>query len=261
MSLVAQDLVVDYGEHTVVNEVSIAVGPGELVAVLGPNGSGKTTLLRALLNLVTPARGSVLLDGRPIATWSRRAMADVVGALPQHEEPAFPLTVRETLLLGRWARLGPIAPVTTADEAAIQSALARCDVAGFEDRLVDTLSGGERQRVRIARALAGRPRLLLLDEPTAALDIGHEMELFELLRSLVTEGLGVLVVTHHLNLAARYADRLLLLDRGRAVATGAPHDVLRADLLSQVFAWPMSVTPWLDGSPHVVPLRRNEPAR
>jgi len=239
------------------DNVSFGVSGGELVAVAGPNGSGKTTLLRTLLGLERPRSGVVRLDGREIAGWSRRALAEVIGALPQREEPAFPLTVREAVLMGRWARLGPTAAITAEDEAAIAAALARCDVSGFDNRSIETLSGGEWQRVRVARALAATPQLLLLDEPTAALDIGHEMALFELLRQLVGDGLGVLVITHHLNLAARYADRLVLLDRGKVVADGAPGAVLRADLVSTVFAWPVAVGTW-NGAPQVVPLRRGE---
>ena len=161
-------------------------------------------MLRALLGLVAADAGEATLDGRPVRAWTRRELAESIAALPQREEPAFPLTVREAVLMGRWSRLGPIASVTESDELAIASALARCDVTGFERRGIETLSGGEWQRVRLARALASTPRLLLLDEPTAALDIGHEMELFELLRELVADGLGVLVITHQLNLAARY---------------------------------------------------------
>ena len=242
------------------DDVSFALATGELVAIAGPNGSGKTTLLRALLGLARLDAGQVTLDGTPIHTWPRRALAESIGALPQREEPAFPLTVHEAVLMGRWARLGPIASVTDADEQAIAEALARCDVSGFEHRTLDTLSGGEWQRVRLARALAAAPRLLLLDEPTAALDVGHEMELFELLRRLVADGLGVLVITHQLNLAARYADRIVLLDHGRAVADGPPADVLRDDVVSSVFAWPVAVMRWSDGSPQIVPLRRGESA-
>ena len=238
--------------------VSFAVSSGELVAVAGPNGSGKTTLLRTLLGLVRPASGCVLLDERDVARHTRRELAERIGALPQREEPAFPLTVREAVLLGRWARLGPIASVTDEDERAMANALARCDVAGFENRRVETLSGGEWQRVRVARALAATPRLLLLDEPTSALDIAHEMALFELLRDVVADGLGVLVITHHLNLAARFADRLVLLSAGRAVADGTPASVLNADLVSQVFEWPVAVVPSIDGAPQVIPRRRNE---
>ena len=258
MNLTARNIRVRYQESVALDDASFSLGSGELVAVVGPNGSGKTTLLRALLGLATPEQGDVRLDGTRVGNLSRRQLAETIGALSQREEPAFPLTVREAMLMGRWARLGPIAPVSAADERAIADALARCDVSGFERRALDTLSGGEWQRVRLARALASTPRLLLLDEPTAALDIGHEMELFELLRELVADGLGVLVITHQLNLAARYADRLVLLDAGRMIADGAPREVLRPDVVSRVFAWPVAVTEWRDGAPQIVPLRRNE---
>lgn len=263
MTLIASSASVRYRGATTpaLNGVDFKLRPGELVAVGGPNGSGKTSLLRALLGLVPLAAGRVTLDETPLATWSRRALASAVAALPQREEPAFPLTAHEAVLLGRWAQLGPIAPVRAIDELEIAQAMARCDLIGLEHRGIDTLSGGEWQRVRVARALAASPRFLLLDEPTAALDVKHEMELFELLRGLVAEGLGVVVITHQLNLAARYADRLVLLNQGRVVAEGHAHDVLRADLISSVFGWPVAVTTWSDGSPQVVPLRHGEAPR
>lgn len=262
MKLTATDLTVRHpgAARAALADVSLTLHPGEVVALLGPNGSGKSTLLRALLGLLPLVRGGVQLGDRPIASWSRRQLAEVVGALPQREEPVFPLTVAETVLLGRWSRLGPVAGVGAADRDAMTSALRRCDVAGLEARRVDTLSGGEWQRVRVARALVASPRLLLLDEPTAALDVGHEMELFELLRRLVTEGLGVLVITHQLNLAARFADRLVLLDGGRIIAAGPPSEVLREDLVSAVFGWPVAVATWGGGTPQVIPLRRSEAA-
>lgn len=262
MTLQATGLTVRYpgAAQPALDGVSLTLAPGEVVAVVGPNGSGKSTLLRALLGLLPLGAGGVTLDARPIGAWSRRELAEVVGALPQRDDSTFPLTVRESVLLGRWSRLGPVAAVTAADQAAVAAALRRCDVAGLEARRIDTLSGGEWQRVRVARALVASPRLLLLDEPTAALDVGHEMEIFELLHRLAAEGLGVLVITHHLNLAARFADRLILLDRGRTVAEGRPPEVLREEVVSAVFGWPVAVTSWCDGAPQVVPLRRVEAA-
>lgn len=260
MKLEATGLRVTYrgAKQPALDEVSFTVSAGEFVAVAGPNGSGKTTLLRALLGLVPATAGQVILDGRPLDSWSRRALAETIGALPQREEPAFPLTIEEAVLMGRWSRLGPVAAAGPADRAAIADALARCDLAGFERRGIDTLSGGEWQRARLARALVASPRLLLLDEPTAALDMGHEMELFELLRSLVRDGLGVLVITHDLNLAARYAGRMVLMHHGRVVASGTPSEVLREELLSETFGWPVAVTRWPDGAPQVLPLRQDD---
>lgn len=238
--------------------VTVQVTPGSLVAVVGPNGGGKSTLFRALLGLVEVQSGEVLLDGRAVHTWRRDELAQVVAAVPQREEPMPMLRVFEAVLFGRYARLGALSPVTAADRRAVQAALERCDAWAFRDRPVDTLSGGEWQRVRLARALAQEPRFLLLDEPTAALDVRHEMELLELVRRLVGEGLGGMVITHHLNLAARYADRMLLLHRGRVVAEGTPVEVLQQDRLATVFEWPVAVTTWCDGAPQVIPLRPGE---
>jgi len=238
--------------------VALEVRPGRLTAVVGPNGSGKTTLLRALLGMLPLEAGEVRVDGRPLAEWRRAELAQAIGALPQREEPMPLLSVEDAVLLGRYARLGALSPVSRDDREAVRNALDRCDAWALRRRMVDTLSGGEWQRVRLARALAQQPRLLVLDEPTAALDVRHEMELLELVRSLVTGGLGALVITHHLNLAARYADRILLLNRGRAAAEGTPPEVLRSDLLGTVFEWPVAVTTWCDGPPQVVPLRPGE---
>jgi ABC-type cobalamin/Fe3+-siderophores transport system ATPase subunit len=238
--------------------VSCQVGASELVAVVGPNGSGKTTLVRALLGLVPLEQGVVLVDRRPVREWPRRLLAQTVGVVGQQEESVFPLKVAETVMLGRYARLGPLGAPGPADRAAVRTALERCDIVELADRPADSLSGGEWKRVRIARALAQEPRALVLDEPTASLDVRHEMELFELVRSLVDGGLAGLVITHHLNLAARFADRIVLLDRGTVVAVGTPRQVLDRETLSRVFEWPVAVTTWSDGSPQVMPLRQGE---
>lgn len=237
--------------------VDLDLSAGALVALVGPNGSGKTTLLRVMLGSIPVDQGQVFLQGRPVAEWPRDAMARTVGVLPQREESTFPMTVRETVLLGRYAHLGPMRPVGAPDRAAVRSALERCDAWGFRDRLTHTLSAGEWQRVRLARALAQEPRALVLDEPTSALDVRHEMEVFELIRHLVGDGLGCLLVTHHLNLAARYADRIVLLDRGRVAAAGSPAEVLQDRTLTATFQWPIRVTHHL-GAPQVHPLRPGE---
>ena len=237
-------------------DVSLEVRPGEFHAVLGPNGSGKTTLVRVGLGLVAPAAGTVELVGRSAAAWSRRELARVVGVVAQREDNLFPQQVRETVLLGRYPHLSLWGGERPADRAAVTRALERCDAAGLADRWIWTLSGGEYQRVRLARALAQEPRLLVLDEPTASLDVRHEMELFELVRALVDRhGLAVVLITHHVNLAARFADRVLLLADGRTAAQGAPGAVLSREIVERVFAWPVAIEPF-DGRPQMIPLRQ-----
>ncbi len=255
-----EGLVVRYPgvEAKALSGVSVSLERGELVAVVGPNGSGKTTLLRALLGTRYLEAGTVRIEGKALSHWRPRDLAKVIAVVTQREEILFPLTVRETVELGRYAHLGPLAGPGEADHLAVTQALQRADVIGLADRRTDTLSGGEWQRVRVARALAQNPRALLLDEPTAALDIRHEMEVFELVRKLAGEGIGTLLVTHHLNLAARYADRMLLLDKGKVIAEGPPSEVLKSELVSPVFEWRVAVTNWCDGAPQVVPLKPGE---
>ena len=242
------------------DNVSLALRPGDFHAVLGPNGSGKTTLVRVALGVLPPRRGTAELLGRAVARWSRRELARVVGVVPQREENLFPQRVRETVMLGRYPHLSLWGAMGSDDRAAVARALDRCDVAQLADRSIWTLSGGEYQRVRLARALAQEPRLLVLDEPTTSLDVRHEMELFELVRALADEHrLAILLVTHHLNLAARFADRLLLLSGGRAVADGAPADVLTRETVETVFGWPVAVERFQD-RPQVIPLRARKGA-
>ncbi len=254
--LAATALTVRYpdADRAALDGVSLQVRPGELVVAVGPNGSGKTTLQRAMLGLVPWAQGQVTLDGVGVDTLPRARLAGLVGALPQREEPAFPLRVGEAVLLGRWSRLGPLAAVRAEDRRAAEEAMQRCDLTALTDRPIETLSGGEWQRVRLARALTAAPTYLLLDEPTAALDIAHEMEVFSLLRDLAASGLGVLVITHQLALAARMADRALLLDRGVPVASGPPAEVFTEAHLSKVFQWPIAVQSIGGGPPLIVPV-------
>ena len=237
--------------------VSLAVHAGESVALVGPNGAGKTTLLRALLGQVPCVSGRALALGRDARSWPRDALARMVGVVTQREEPAFPLTVREAVEMGRYPHLGAWRAPGSADRAAVERAMRRADVAALGERWVDTLSGGEWQRVRIARALAQEPRVLVLDEPTASLDLSHEMQLFELVLDLVRrDGLAALVVSHHINVAARFADRLVLLSRGHIVADGPSEAVLEPARLAEVFGWPVAVHRLADGSVQLYPERQ-----
>ena len=264
--------------------VSLGVASGELLGIVGPNGSGKTTLLRLLLGTIHPRSGAAKVQGRPLASWTRRELARTVGVVVQREEPAFPLRVEQTVALGRYPDLGAITSrshgaraiveqtvalgryphlgamtsLTQSDHDIVDRAIERCDVGHLRTRWVSTLSGGEWQRVRIARALAQEPRALVLDEATASLDIRHEMEVLELLSELVREeGLADLLVTHHVNLAARFVDRMMILDRGESPASGPPGEVLTRPILERVFQWPVDVET-RRGVPQFVPRRRGE---
>lgn len=238
-----------------VDDVSLSVAPGTLLALAGPNGSGKTTLMRALLGLVPPEAGTALVAGRPVPEWKRQELARTVGVVSQREEIWIPLTVEETVMLGRYPRLGALSPIGAADREAVRDALERCDAWTLRHRRIEELSGGEWQRVRVARALAQEPRALVLDEPGTALDVRHEMETMELVRELVDGGLACLLITHHLNLAARFADRMVLLDCGRMAGAGPPSEVLQEAIVTRLFGWPLAVTTW-EGAPQLVPLRR-----
>jgi ABC-type cobalamin/Fe3+-siderophores transport system ATPase subunit len=255
----ARDLTVRYpgAKRPALDQVSMSVPPGSLYAVLGPNGSGKSTLLRALLGIAEAESGECLVDQIPTPQWNRRDLALRVGVVPQNEPMAFPVSVRDVVALGRYPHLGSFRSEGPADREAIRKAMDRCDVSDLAERPVTDLSGGELQRVRIARALAQEPQYLALDEPTASLDIAHEMEVLHLLRASAEDGMTVLLVTHHLDSAARFADRMLLLDRGQVAAEGTPAEVLRSDTLQRVYGWDVDVRDDpVTGSLRVTPLTR-----
>lgn len=260
MVLRARDLTFRYphGERDAVSGIAIDVCAGEMLALLGPNGSGKSTLLRLLLGALKPAEGEIALFGRALADWRREDIAREVGVVTQSEDLSFPITVRELVGMGRYPHLGAWRREAAADRAAIGRALERCGLSGLTERSVLELSGGERQRARVARALAQEPRTLLLDEPTASLDIAHEMSLFELLAELRVDAVTIVIVTHNVNVAARYADRLVLLDRGRIAASGPPVHVLTRAIIEPVYHWPVAIRHEED-APQVVPRRKGRP--
>jgi iron complex transport system ATP-binding protein len=236
--------------------VSFDAGPGRVTAIVGPNGSGKSTIVRALLGRLLPSGGSLELEARDITTLARRDVATRMAVVPQREEPVFPITVGDFIALGRYPHAGAFGTHTREDREAIARAVVRADIASFLDRRTDELSGGEWQRVRVARALAQGGRVLVLDEPTTFLDIAHEMAVFELLDALAREGQTVLLVSHQLNLVARFADHIVLLHHGRVAAAGTPAEVMRGEVLERVYEWPLVVArdPAV-GAPVLVPLR------
>lgn len=239
-----------------VHDVSLRVAAGEFVALLGPNGSGKSTLLRLLLGALRPRSGSITFEGRSLHEWPREELARRVGVVTQSEEMPFPVTVRELVAMGRYPHLGAWRREAADDRAAIRRALEWCEVADFTSRSVLELSGGERQRVRLARALAQEAATLVLDEPTAALDMAHEMALFEMMARLARTGVTVVAVTHNINVAARYAHRLVLMDRGHTAADGTPPEVLTRGTIESVYQWPVEIR-HEDTAPQVVPLRQD----
>ncbi len=237
--------------------VSLHAAAGRVTAVVGPNGSGKSTLVRALLRRVPLTRGGIQLGDAPLATFDARTFAKRVAVVPQREEMQFALPVHEFVALGRHVHLGAFTPIGAHDRAAVHDALARAGMAHLADRRIDTLSGGEWQRVRIARALAQEAPAVVLDEPTTFLDIAHEMAVFELLDALAADGHTVLLVSHQLNLVARFAAHIVLLSAGRVAAAGTAADVMRGDVLEEVYEWPLVITrdPAV-GVPALLPLRR-----
>lgn len=239
-----------------VDGVSFDVPTGRITAVVGPNGSGKSSIVRALLGRLPLERGRITLDGTSLRDVERRRIATQIAVVPQREEPVFPLPVRDYIALGRHPHGGPFGGRTAEDRGVIATAITRADVAMFADRGTDQLSGGEWQRVRIARALAQGGRSLVLDEPTTFLDVAHEMAVFELLDALAREGQGILLVSHQLNLVARFADHMVLLHHGRVAAAGPPAEVMRGEILERVYEWPLVVSrdPAV-GAPVLVPLR------
>ena len=234
MSLLeAAQITVRYGARNVLDDVSLTVAPGEFVGLVGPNGAGKTTLLRVLAGLAAPAEGFVLLDGGPAP--APRAAARTLAYLPYGAPCYWPLPVRRVVALGRLPHLGPWRRPGPADHAAIESALEQAGVAGLAARSLPTLSSGERMRVMVARALAQEPRILLADEPTAALDPYHQLRVLDLLQARAARGSAVLAVLHDLPLAARYCSRLLLLVEGRVVGEGAPDEVLTRERVRDAY--------------------------
>jgi len=227
-----------------------------ITAVVGPNGSGKSTLVRALLRRVPLGSGRVSLADDDVLGVEPRAFARAVAVVPQREEPGVALSVMEFASLGRHAHRGAFGGMSAADAAIVRTALLRAGADDNENRRIDELSGGEWQRVRIARALAQDTRVLVLDEPTTFLDIAHEMAVFELLDALAQEGRTILLVSHQLNLVARFASHIVLLDRGSVAAAGTANEVMRGETLERVYQWPLVVTrdPAV-GAPAMLPLR------
>jgi iron complex transport system ATP-binding protein len=228
-----------YGTRTALDAVSFTARQGEFVALLGPNGAGKSTLVRLVAGLAAPVAGEVRLAGLDPAHAPRRAVAQACALVPQEPRITWPFTVREAVMMGRAPRQGLLAVPGRLDRGAVEGALEACDLLHLADRRLDALSGGERRRVFFARALAQEPRVLLLDEPTAFLDLGHQVAAMRMAQVAARGGLCVIAVLHDLNLAAAACDRVVVLSRGRVVADGAPAEVLTEARVREVWQVPV----------------------
>jgi iron complex transport system ATP-binding protein len=259
VSLVVEDLSIRYPSSTenALDRVSLRVSGGEVVALAGPNGCGKTTLLRAACGILEPLTGRVWIPGTtaPVHRLPPDRRARWIGVVPQMEKLPPGYTAAEAVMLGRISFHGWFGPESVADREAVQSALSAVGLDGLDDRFVETLSGGGQQRVMIARALAQEAPILLMDEPTAHLDVRHQMETLGLLRNLAHEfRRAVLIVLHDLNLVSRFADRVALLERGHLIRCGPPVEVFTSETLSSLYGFPLQVIPHPErGFPLVLP--------
>jgi iron complex transport system ATP-binding protein len=256
--LEANNVTINYGSRAAVAGVSVRLVPGEVIAVLGPNGAGKSSLLRALNGALKPVAGEVLLDGVALASFSRHAVAKRIATVAQEAEVRFPVTVLEFVLGGRyaWASTGAWGWETARDVEVAQAVLRETQLDDLKDRLMSELSGGERQRAILGRALATEAGVLLLDEPTANLDLAHQAAILRLVRARCDEReTAALVITHDINLAAEFSDRVLMMKDGKSVAFGPPEEILTPALLKQVFAVEVLVDMHpVSGAPRITPL-------
>ena len=255
MTLAFDDVAVDVGGRSVLQGVSLSLEPGEVVGLAGANGAGKTTLFRAASRVVSPTRGEIRLGDTPIASMSRRALARALAVVPQDVGLAFPFRAGEVVLMGRAPHVGGLGFESEADVRCARHALAALGIEELADRSMLELSGGERQLVLVARALAGEPEVLLLDEPTSHLDLRHRTAVFEQVRAFAAAGGTALAVSHDLTLAARVCDRIALLAEGRLAAVGPPREVLTPERLESVFGVEAEVLDAPDGAPLVIPRR------
>jgi cobalamin transport system ATP-binding protein len=248
-SLSAQKIGVERVGRWILKDVSLEVAEGSVLAIVGPNGSGKSTLLRSLAGLWRANEGAVLLGGHSLDTLRRAEIAKQITYVPQENQFEFDFTVREIVLMGRYPHRGRFDRETPEDHKAADDALKRADVAHLAERSVMRLSGGEKQRVLIARSLATRARILLLDEPTANLDVDHGLDVLALCRTLANEGNAVAIATHDLNAVYRFADQVALLDSGRLISAGRPAGVLTAENLKRTFNVMSEALTSADGTP------------
>lgn len=250
-----RDLSFSYAEQPVLQDISLEITAGEFTGIIGPNGAGKSTLLKLLDRLLKPAAGEIRLEGKSLAEYSRRALARVVGFVPQRFSTGFNFSAGDIVMMGRYPHQGTLALESEQDLRVAEEAMRRTDCLKFRHRPFLSLSGGERQRVVLASALCQEPRVLLLDEPTNALDLKHQVHFYDILTTLQHEQqLTILTVTHDVNLAARYCRRLLVLKNGRLLADGLLREVLSPAILQELYEIPVEqVFHPVSGAPVIFP--------
>ncbi len=241
-------------DKLLLKDLSLNVQHGDFLGLIGPNGSGKTTILKLLSGFLKPAAGKVLLKGHEILTLGSRDRARILAVVPQLVTTPMPYTVRQIIEMGRTARLPLFAPLRSVDHEFVEQAVNDMDLQNLRHRRFNELSGGERQRTIIAAALAQEPELLLLDEPTAALDLGHKVKLMRILKKLQARGIAIMVISHDIELMARYCDRLTLLYEGKVLASGTASEVIQPDLIKQAYDCDVEVNENINKIPHIIPV-------
>ena len=259
--LAAENVSLQRGHRKILDQISVRVEPGIFLSIVGPNGSGKSSLLRALAGLWPLSNGAVRIGTKPLGDFTRRELAQVISFVPQDTRMDFSFTVAEVVAMGRHPHRGRFAGTSAADRMAVEVSLAQCDIVHLRHRTVNTLSGGERQRVAIARSLAVEPQIILLDEPTASLDVEHSLEILDLCQTLARSGKAVALAPHDLNAAARFTDRIALLESGRIAWSGEPHALLASNVIELVFGVEAELLRGADGQPVYVFRRGVKPGQ
>lgn len=224
-----------YSNELVVNNVSFSVDDGEFVGVIGPNGAGKSTLLKLIDGILQPKTGEIRLQNKPLQEYARKHLAKLLGFVPQNFSTVFSYSVSDIVMMGRYPHLSAFSPESPADHLIVEKSMKLTDVWHYRLRQFGELSGGEKQRVVLASAMAQEPKILLLDEPTSSLDIKYQYQFYRILHELQGRGLIIVVVTHDINLAARYCRRLILLKNGKVVVDGAPEKVITKKMMESVY--------------------------